>query len=92
MDREEYRAFEDAVRSFYEREEIAQLGAAINTDPFFSHKNCECCRRDIAGDRHTVPAITKNCDIDDLTYDICVDCFYYINYGKLDDMTMEDMR
>jgi len=91
MTKHEYKQFEDAVRLFFEREGIQQLGSPINEDPFFSSNCCECCRRNLAGSRWTVPAVIKNSDIDDLTYNICDDCLYYINYGVLDDTTMEEM-
>ena len=90
MNKEEYRAFEDSVRIFFEREGIEVLGSP-DGEPLFSHNGCECCRRNLAGDRYTVPAKLKNSDVDDLTYDICADCLYYITYGQLDDITMEEM-
>lgn len=59
----------------------------INEEPWFSWRPCECCGCHLGGDRETLSARhtpTKQV----VTYAICVDCIYYIEYGRLDDTTM----
>lgn len=88
----EYKDYEARVKAFFEREEIEVLGQPTN-EPFFSHNYCECCGRPLGGNRYTVGAFFKGREKQkqDITYDICVDCWYYVTYGQLDDMTMMEI-
>jgi hypothetical protein len=60
-------------------------------EPFFSWRPCECCQRPLGGDREHAtgwnPATRKIQE-----YDICIDCLYYAEYGRLDDMTMLELE
>jgi len=55
-------------------------------DPSFSWYPCECCKRHLGGDRYTIVAGPRGGK--HFEYDVCVDCYYYLEYGRLDDTTM----
>jgi hypothetical protein len=60
-------------------------------EPFFSWRPCECCRRPLGGDRqHATGWNPTTREIQE--YDICVDCLYYAEYGRLDDTTMLELE
>ena len=60
-------------------------------EPSFSWRACECCGSHLGGDRYH--AISFNHTTDEIyEYEICVDCLHYVEYGRLDDMTMMDME
>jgi hypothetical protein len=55
-------------------------------DPYFSWHPCECCGGTLGGNRIDVLA---NCgDSEVREYAICEDCYYFAEYGRLDDTTM----
>lgn len=59
-------------------------------EPYFSWSSCECCGG-IAGNRQFATGYnptTKEVH----EYDVCEDCIYYSEYGRLNDMTMMDME
>ena len=65
----------------------AQDKGAIVEEGSFSWANCDCCKRDIAGDRHTAHALLQDTTtiegIKKLSYfnehlEICSDCLEYI--------------
>lgn len=57
------------------------------SEPHFSWSPCELCNRSLGGDRESAHAVSKEHGI--IHFDICTDCVYFIEYGRLDDMTME---
>lgn len=57
----------------------------------FSWQPCECCLRPLGGDRY--PASGVNTETKDVQeYSVCVDCYYYSAYGRLDDTTMMEVE
>ena len=63
------------------------------SEPSFSWRNCECCDRPLGGDRYIATGIIEDTDGEGLfEYSICSDCMYYIEYGRLDDMTMMEIE
>lgn len=73
-----------------------QASYEIINEPSFSWKPCECCGSALGGDRYIAtgilnddPILGKNVMFE---YSICVDCMYYIEYGRLDDMTMMEIE
>ena len=98
----DYSKYEEAVRSFFEREGIGNLTAEIGEDgdhecvichevvgcdPFFSWRGCECCGRNLGGDRYHASGYNAEAG-EAYCYEVCVDCIYYAEYSRLDDMTM----
>ena len=60
-------------------------------EPFFSGEWCDCCGTHLAGDRYKASGYNPNTkEIYD--YEVCPDCLYYAEYGRLDDMTMLDIE
>jgi hypothetical protein len=107
MNREEYKDYEKRVNKFFEREGINNLSIAVSEDSedsicpgcnnerdfesHFSHINCECCSRSLGGDRYHCTGYNPETK-DIYCYDICIDCYYYAEYGQLDDMTMLEIE
>ena len=92
----EYNEYKLAVKQFCDNENIITLDAIADPDngyyePYFSHNNCECCNRSLAGDRLDCIAYNEK-DHQIYNYTVCLDCYYYFEYGQLDDMTMEDLE
>lgn len=61
-----------------------------DSEPFFSGRQCECCKSTLGGNRETYSfAVEKG---ETFEGDICSDCIYYLAYGTLDDLTMMEME
>ena len=59
-------------------------------ESFFSHTPCDICNSSLGGDRYH--ATGYNRDLDEIyCYDVCMDCLYFAEYGRLDDQTMMDI-
>lgn len=59
-------------------------------EPHFSWSGCEICGSSLGGNRYSAHAVDKNNNI--IHFDVCVDCYYYIEYGQLDDQTMSEIE
>lgn len=105
MTQEEYAAYEQTVAEFIRREEIDFLSTGTwdyehnpndarpenySDESWFSHYPCECCGTGLGGQREYLYATHQSGMR--LQYSICSDCVYYLNYGRLDDMTMMEIR
>jgi hypothetical protein len=99
MTKAEYTAYEQRVREFIEREGISFLSTSTsevcgeddgNHDPWFSWTWCECCQSRLGGNREYLYA--RNAEDAIMRFEICEDCVYYINYGRLDDRTMLEIQ
>ena len=70
---------------------IPEDAEEYNVEPFFSWRACHLCGSSLGGDRH--PAHYRDRDDDHIAHiDVCTDCYYYTEYGQLDDTTMMDME
>ena len=91
----EYNEYKLAVKEFCDNENIITLDAITRNDetmePYFSSVNCDCCNRSLAGDRLDCIAYNEK-DHKIYNYTVCLDCYYYFEYGQLDDMTMQDLE
>jgi len=56
-------------------------------EPYFSRRSCDCCGSQFGGDREFATGYNPTTG-EVQEYSICVDCGYYVEYGRLDDMTM----
>ncbi len=95
MTRKEYAEYERSVAKFFENEGIDNLTTISdesgNTEPYFSWSSCECCGSHLGGDRYDCNGYNpKTGEI--YEYSVCVDCMYYAEYGKLDDLTMMELE
>lgn len=86
MTKAEYSAYTAAVKEFCDDQEIAHL-ASVSDETTFSWQPCDCCRRPLGGDRHSVVGWHPG-DKERLPFSICTDCLYFAEYGRLDDETM----
>lgn len=64
-------------------------GVSYDCEPHFSWSTCDICARDQGGDRETAHGIYDGRTIH---LNICTDCVYFNEYGKLDDMTMMELE
>lgn len=97
--REDYEEYVERVRQFMEKEGLLNLSPNYEDgeeyEPYSSWRECECCHRQLGGDRykcngavlapkdHPLAHVEISPD-----YSICTDCLYFATYGKLDDDTM----
>ena len=89
MNKSDYAKYEDKVKKFFKDEGIANLtcSSKYSAEPFFSWNTCDCCRTPEGGDR--LEANGYNPTTESIQeYIICTDCEYYVEYGRLDDVTM----
>ena len=104
MTKEEYAEYELAVADFFEREGINCLSSQptnpdkrddeeweYNPDPYFSWQPCDCCGRPLGGNREDMCGYNPTTKEVQRDYSICVDCVYYVEYGCLDDTTMDEI-
>lgn len=55
----------------------------------FSGRACDLCGCELGGDRYPAHAFVNNVLVH---LDVCSYCLYFVNYGQLDDATMQDMQ
>ena len=102
----DYKEYQEAVNSFFKSEGVTNLTAEIGEDldhkcvicdeevgcdPYFSWRGCECCGRNLGGDRYHATGYNPETR-QAYCYEICTDCVYYAEYSRLDDMTMMDLQ
>ncbi|MHC4621291.1 MAG: hypothetical protein ACYTEQ_26400 [Planctomycetota bacterium] len=75
----------DSHGTTLERFEEAYEAGEICAEPHFSWHSCECCGGTLGGEREEAHGWRGE---ELVHFTICTDCAYYIEYGKLDDMTM----
>lgn len=90
MTKTEYTSYEKSVASFLESNQV-KPGCYSRKDQegegYFAHTACECCGRPrMAGTRLDYSFALLGGGTFEAA--ICLDCEYYLAYGKLDDMTM----
>jgi len=93
MTKQEYAEYQAAVDAFFKREGIGNLSADEDSqEPHFSSRPCQCCRRYFGGDRFYCSGYNRSSNQAQYGYEICTDCVYYAEYGRLDDMTMLEIE
>jgi hypothetical protein len=91
MTKKEYEAYVERVDAFFASEGIGNLSRLSDTETYFSWSVCDCCGSRLGGDR--VDANGYNAETKEIyEYTICLDCEYFAEYGRLDDMTMMDIE
>jgi len=91
-----YAEYERRVADFFEKEGLRNLGAqddpdSIYGEPYFSSAGCSCCGSYLGGNRTLCAGWNEAEKQAQDGYEVCDDCVYYAEYGRLDDMTMLDM-
>jgi hypothetical protein len=91
----DYEEFEQRFQDFLEREDLSFLSQNQGEDgDYISHFSwipCDCCQRALRGERFECLGYSKKTN-ETYNYNICLDCFYYSEYDKLDDETMENIK
>ncbi len=60
-------------------------------EPYFSWSPCDCCATSLGGDREIATGYNPTTgEIQE--YQICTNCAYYAEYGRLDDTTMLEVE
>lgn len=96
MNAQQYQTYQQAVAYFLSHNHVkpgcyAPKSVAENA-PFFSWRPCECCQRDLAGERETYVFTMDRTNGEQFEADICQDCIYYLTYDQLDDATMVEIE
>lgn len=82
---EDYRKYKRTVELFQQEFKLSHLSTGEKT--WFSWDRCDCCQDGDGGERYGLYAHQEgNSEV--VSFSICVDCVYYVNYGKLDDSTV----
>lgn len=96
MNQKEYDEYVKSVDRFFEKEGINCLSTSPdygdNIEPHFSWYWCDCCSRDLGGNRYDCCGYNPTTKEIQDGYSICEDCLYFATYGQLDDMTMLDLE
>lgn len=64
----------------------------LAAESHFSKHPCEVCGCTLAGDRYPVHGADTSKDEEMVHFDACSDCVYYLEHGRLDDETMEEVE
>jgi hypothetical protein len=89
--KQDYEAYQKTVADTIKREKLTFISTGTNdgehgdVDPWFSWRPCECCGCTLGGNREYMWAWSGETRVQ---FEICEDCVYYLEYGKLDDTTM----
>jgi hypothetical protein len=89
--KQDYEAYQKTVAEFIERENLSFISTGTNdgehgdVDPWFSWRPCPCCQSSLGGLREYLWAWAGETRVQ---FEICEDCVYYLEYGRLDDTTM----
>ena len=96
MTSKEYTQYCQDVEDFFKREGLSNLTAVAdeegNCEPHFSWSSCHCCGSTLGGDREDCNGYNPTTGEVQDGYSVCVDCVYYAEYGRLDDMTMASIE
>ncbi len=96
----EYTKYEQAIADFFTREGLNCLSSQPLDDsdepeygePYFSWRPCDCCGSHLGGNREDMCGYNPTTKEVQRDYSVCVDCVYYVEYGVLDDMTMDEIN
>lgn len=90
MTKAEYAAYEANVRETLDGLKLRNLSATCD-EPFFSWRPCEVCKSHLGGDRYTANGFSEEFGVVEFDM-VCQDCIYYAEYGRLDDVTMDQIE
>jgi hypothetical protein len=97
----QYAEYQRNVAAFIAREGLSHLSTGCmpygepeteqednqDGEPWFSWHACKCCGCALGGMREYLFGQDVNNAV--VQFTICEDCVYYVNYGRLDDATMQ---
>ena len=89
----DYKEYENRFNLFMGKEGLNTLQAQEQEpEPYFSWYACDCCDRSLGGDRIDCKGFNPTEKKIYTDYSICMDCYYYAEYGTLDDMTLIEIE
>ena len=92
MNAQEYKEYQKRVEEFVE--DMNYISPIYDEDgdsqEYFSWAACDCCVRPLGGTRYKMQGYYREHEYD--TFAVCGDCLYYLEYGRLDDMTMMEIE
>jgi len=91
MTKKEYKEYQDKVEDFFKKEGINCLSSKEDCEASFSWRSCDCCGESKGGNRVECAAYNPT-EKEIFEYEVCEDCFYYCEYGQLDDQTMLEIE
>lgn len=95
--KERYAQYQQNVHEFLLREGLEDLTTDFDeetgdvAEPHFSWSPCDCCRSPLGGDRYKCSGYNYTLGEVQMGYSLCVDCVYYMAYGRLDDQSMMEI-
>lgn len=98
MNGKEYREYQESVHDFFDKEGITNLSIQnIDEDgeqeePSFSWSYCDVCGSSLGGNRYTCNGYNPTTKEVQSDYEVCSNCYYFAEYGKLDDQTMLEIE
>ena len=98
MNGKEYREYQESVQGFFDKEGITNLSIqdmdeeGDYEEPSFSWSYCDVCGSSLGGNRYTCNGYNPTTKEVQSDYEVCSDCYYYAEYGKLDDQTMLEIE
>lgn len=91
----DYAHYKARVEHFLDTEGVRHISpvsnAEGNIEEFFSWRPCDCCQRRLGGNRMECSGYVPQSQ-EVVRFNLCTDCVYYLEYGKLDDQTMMDLK
>ena len=91
--KKDYQEFERRFKHFMKIEGLSNLSSQEEQpETYFSKRPCDCCDRPLGGDRIDCNGYSPTDKRIYSDYSVCVDCYYYAEYGTLDDMTMLEIE
>lgn len=106
MNKREYKEYCERVDNFFKREGLNNLSLAVSEEsdnicpgcneersfePSFSWHSCDSCGSNLGGDRYHCTGYNEK-EEEIYCYDVCPDCYYFAEYGCLDDMSMIEIE
>lgn len=98
MNKKEYEEYKQDVADFLEREGLNCLSYDSDeyeegcVEPHFSWSSCDCCGDSLGGNRTDCSGYNPTTKEVQKGYSVCDDCIYYLEYGRLDDLTMLEIE
>jgi len=96
MTKQKYQDYCKKVERFFKDNDLNNLTrkhdeeTEESAEEYFSWQSCDCCGTTLGGNRIEADGYSEKNGI--MEFEICTDCEYFAEYGRLDDMTMMDIN
>lgn len=93
-DKETYATYKASIREFRERERIVVI--TTDEEQYVSSRGCDCCgspkQQLLVEAKAIVKFLDDKGEFQHVTFEVCEDCQYYLEYGSLDDTQMDEIE